>query len=334
MLEALAAANVGHAVAYGDDDVTRACEAAFDELFGRHVDTFLTYNGTGANMVALAALLGPAEAVVCTSSSHVNVDEAGAPERFLGAKLIDLPAPDGKLDPSQLQLVDPLFDGPHHVRPSVLSITQSTELGTVYSPEEISALCAAGHERQMRVHVDGARIANAVAALGRGRDGLRAMTIDAGVDVISFGGTKNALMGAEAVVFLTPGLVERVPRLRKQANQLASKMRFVSAQFLAIIGDDLWIELAANANAMCRRLWEATGDIEGVTHAGPPQVNSLFPVLPRAAIGPLQQWCFFWEWDPAIGQVRWMTSWDTTEDDVETYANGIRHYLASAIDAS
>lgn len=332
MLAAIGDANSGHALAYGDDDVTRACEAEFEELFDADVRTFVTMTGTGANVVALAAMLRPVDAVVCGDTSHVNVDEAGAPERFLGAKLIDLPTVDGKLTAEQVTGVRHLLGNPHHVQPAVLSVTQSTELGTVYSPDEIRVLCDAAHDLSMRVHIDGARIANAVAALGGDRATLRALTVDAGVDVMSFGGTKNGLMGAEAVVFLQPALADRAPYLRKQATQLASKMRFVSAQLRAVLHDDLWIELAAHANAMALRLWEQTKGIDGVEHRGPPDVNALFPVLPAGAVAVLQQWSFFWEWDPAIHQVRWMTSWDTTDDDVDAYAGGIGHYLASAID--
>lgn len=332
MLSAIADANTGHALAYGEDDITRACEAEFAELFDADVRTFVTVTGTGANVVALAALLRPADAVVCARTSHINLDETGAPERFLGTKLIDLGTKDGKLVPDQVSSVRHLLGNLHHVQPAVLSITQSTELGAVYSPAEMAALCEAAHDLGMRVHVDGARIANAVAALGGDRATLRSITVDAGVDVISFGGTKNGLMGAEAVVFLQPALADRALYLRKQATQLASKMRFVSAQLRAVLHDDLWIDLATHANAMAYRLWEQTKGIDGVEHEAPPEVNSLFPVLPLAAIAPLQQWCFFWEWEADLGQVRWMTSWDTTDEDIEEYAGGIRHYLASAID--
>jgi threonine aldolase len=270
--------------------------------------------------------------VVCAEGSHINADETGAPERILGTKLIDLPCPDGKLVPEQLDSLRWLVGEVHHVQPGVLSITQSTELGTLYSPDEIAALCATAHDMGMRVHVDGARLANAAAALGGDRDALRAFTVDAGVDVLTFGGTKNGLLGAEAVVFVNPVYAERAAYHRKQVNQLASKMRFVAAQFLALLRDDLWLDLAKQANQSAQALYRATADIAGVAHDAPPAVNSLFPRLAPEAIEPLREWSFFWDWDVTTRQVRWMTAWDTTVEDIDRFARGIRHYLKSTID--
>lgn len=330
VLAALSEVNRGHALAYGQDEVTAHCEQRFRELFDADVTTLLTFNGTGANVVALGSLLSGPDAVVCRSGSHIETDEAGAAERLLGAKLIDLPADDGKLDPSQLAAVGGLH-GIHHVHPAALSITQSSELGTVYTVEEVAALCAAAHERGMLVHVDGARLANAVASIAgaTGEDPtsvLRAMTVGAGVDVLSFGGTKNGGLGAEAVVFFDPELARsrRAEHLRKQLTQLPSKMRFVAAQFLALLTDDLWIELAGHANEMARRLHDEAASIAGVDLAAPPAVNSLFPVLGAPVIEPLREWSFFWDWEPARRQVRWMTAWDTTDDDVAAFAAGVR----------
>ena len=242
--------------------------------------TLLTFNGTGANVLALATLLGPVDAVVCTDSAHIAYDEAGAPERILGAKLIDLPTADGKLRPEQIDEVSHLLGSPHHAQPAVVSITQSTELGTVYTPDEVAAICDAAHRMGMSVHIDGARIANAAAALGGTEAALRSFTVDAGVDVLTFGGTKNGLLGGEAVVFLRPELARRAEYLRKQVTQLASKMRFVAAQFLAVLADGLWLQLAGHANAMAGRLHAATdGDPRGRASTRRPQVNSLFPIL-------------------------------------------------------
>lgn len=333
VIEAVARANAGHVLAYGDDDETRACESAFSELFGRDVATLLTFNGTGANVMALATLVRFAEAIVCTDWAHINADETGAPERVIGAKLIDLPAPDGKLRVEQIEQQGHLLGVQHHAQPGVVSITQSTELGTVYSVDEMAAICDVAHRLGMRVHVDGARIANAVAAatpsgsLEAAVETLRAMT--ASVDVLTFGGTKNGLLGGEAVVFLDPEAAERARYVRKSVTQLPSKMRFVAAQFNAILANGLWLELAQHSNRMTADLYARTTALEGVGFDGPPEVNSLFPVLPPAAIEPLREWCFFWDWNLARHQVRWMTAWDTTREDVERFADGVTEVLAT-----
>jgi threonine aldolase len=321
VMEALADANVGHALAYGHDPHTAAAEACFRELFGPATETFLVWSGTGANSLALATMLGPAQAVVCTESSHINVDETGAPERILGAKLIDLPTPDGKLRPEQIEAVTHVLGVEHHAQPGVVSITQSTELGTLYSADEIAAVAEVAHRHGLTLHMDGARIANATAALG---GDVRSFTVDAGVDVISFGGTKNGMMYGEAVVYLDPRLARSAPYVRKQVTQLASKMRFIAVQLVALLTDGLWLQNAAHANAMGARLYDAVHDIRGVTLDGPPAVNSLFPRLPKEAIEPLRAWCPFYDWDVATDQVRWMTSFDTTEDDIERFAAGVR----------
>jgi threonine aldolase len=329
VLDAVARANEGHVLAYGEDRWTKSCEDAFRDLFG-DVTTLLTFNGTGANVLSLATLLGPAEAVVCGASSHVAVDETGAPERILGVKLIDLPTADGKLRPEQIAELGHLLGNPHHAQPGVVSITQSTELGTVYQPAEVEAICETAHSMGLTVHMDGARIANATAALGSDEAALRSFTIDAGVDVISFGGTKNGLLGGEAVIYLRPELARRAHYLRKQVTQLPSKMRFVAAQFLAVLADGLWLELAGHANSMASRLYEATRGLDDVELDAPPEVNSVFPRLPREVIEPLRDWCFFWDWDIAQSQVRWMTAWDTTTEDVDTFARGVGELSVAA----
>jgi threonine aldolase len=328
VLDAIARANSGHVLAYGDDPHTRACEQHFRDLFDVDATTLLTFNGTGANVLALALLVGPAQAVVCTEWAHIAVDETGAPERALGAKLIDLPSPDAKLVPEQLDDLAHLIGVKHHAQPGVVSITQSTELGSVYTADEVAALCDTAHRLGMRVHLDGARIANATAALGGTVEALRSFTVDAGVDVVTFGGTKNGLLGGEAVVVFDPAIARPAEFVRKQVTQLPSKMRFVAAQFNALIGDGLWLDLAAHANAMTALLYDLTVDVPGVHHAGPPQVNSVFPTIPAAAIEPLRAWCPFYDWDQARRQVRWMTSWDTTDDDVGTFAAGLRQIIA------
>jgi threonine aldolase len=329
VIEAIVRANAGHALAYGDDNETRVCEQRFRELFGRDVITLLTFNGTGANVTALASLVRPAESVICADWAHINVDETGAPERIVGAKLLDLATPDGKLVPAQIEDQTHALGDQHHAQPGVVSITQSTELGTAYSPDEVAGICETAHRFGMRVHMDGARIANAVAAFGGTDDVLRSMTVDAGVDVITFGGTKNGILGGEALIFLTPELGERSRFIRKSVTQLPSKMRFIAAQFNALLDNNLWVDLATHSNAMAKLLYEQTDAIQGVEHPGPPLVNSVFPLLPPSAIQPLRDWCFFWDWDADRGQVRWMTAWDTTEDDVARFAAGVTRILAT-----
>ena len=328
VMEALIAANSGHALAYGDDTWTAEAEGRFRDLFGPASETFLVWNGTGANVMALATMVHPADCVVCTEWAHIAVDEAGAPERALGAKLLTLPSPTAKLVPEQLEGLAHFQGVQHHAQPGVVSITQSTELGTLYSPDEVAAICDTAHRMGMMVHLDGARFANATAALGGTVSALRSFTLDAGVDVVSFGGTKAGLVCGEAVVYLNPAFAQRAKFVRKMVNQLPSKMRFVAAQFNALLDDDLWIRGANHSNTMATRLFEATRDIPGVEYDHAPQVNSLFAVLPPDAIAPLRDWCFFWDWDVSRHQVRWMTAWDTTQDDVDRFAAGVRQLLS------
>lgn len=333
VIEAVSRANHGHALAYGADRETAECERRFREVFGAPVVTRVCFNGTGANIAALAtsmgSLRGPHHAIVCTNWSHIAADETGAPERVLGTKLIELPSPDAKITPEMLATLAPLQGVQHHVQPGIVSITQPTELGTLYSSAEIAAVCAEAHRMGMLVHLDGARIANATAALGGDVATLRSFTIDAGVDVVSFGGTKNGALGAEAVVFLDPELAVGSEYVRKQVTQLPSKMRYLSAQLNALLRDDLWIELGTHSNAMATLLDDLVRTIDGVELGDPPQVNSIFPRLPREAIDPLRDWCFFWDWDTTAGQVRWMTAWDTSREDVERFAAGVRTLLVN-----
>ncbi len=329
VLEAVVAVNQGHALAYGSDDHTARCQERFRELFDADVTTRLAFNGTGANIMALATMMasrpGPRPAVICSEWAHINVDETGAPERILGTKLIDLPSPDAKLTPAQLREQADVQGVVHHAQPGIVSITQPTELGTLYSIDEIQVLCQTAADMGLLVHLDGARIANATAALGATPEALRAMTIDAGVDAISFGGTKIGALGAEAVVFLNPQVAVGSEFVRKQVTQLASKMRYLAAQFNALLSDDLWLQLGAQANGLAKTLHAEVADIAGVDAGQAPAVNSVFPCLAPDLIRPLQDWSFFWDWDPAVNQVRWMTGWDTTADDVAAFVAGVRH---------
>ncbi len=319
VMEALGSANAGHVLAYGDDRYTRESDDAFRMLFDRPVEVRYCWGGTGANVVGLQSLLRSYQAVICTTAAHVNVDECGAAEWILGTKLLDVDADDAKLTPEMIEAKLWMLGDEHHVQPSVVSITQSTEHGTLYSLEEIAALVEVTHRHGMRFHLDGARIANACVALGIGGSDLA----EVGIDVMTFGGTKNGAMYGEAVVYLDPTLAADSRFLRKQNAQLPSKMRFIAAQFSALLDEDLWLRNASHANAMAARLAAAVEDIEGVTITDKPAVNAVFATLSRPAIERLQEWSFFYDWDVARDQVRWMCSFDTTPDDVDRFVEGI-----------
>ena len=329
-LQALSAANEGHQFAYGGDDHTKQATALFRELCGTEVEALFTFGGTGANVVALSCLLGRAESVLCTNWSHINVDETGAPERFLGAKLADVETSDAKVRPEHIHAAAGALGNVHHVQPGVVSITQATELGTLYTTDEIAEICEVAHSHGMRVHLDGARIANAVAAAGGTAEVFRAMTFGAGVDAVSFGGTKNGMLNAECVL-LRPGLADgRAEHLRKQAAQLPSKMRYSAAQFVTALSTGLWLDTARNANDRAAELYRALCDINSLGLVSP-AVNSMYPRVPQPARSRLQDWCFFWDWDAPNDQVRWMTSWDTTSEDVQLFAAGVRDALRSLV---
>ena len=316
VLAAIAEANGGHATAYGADPVTAEAVRLFRRHFGGTAEVFLTFNGTGANVVGLQSLLRPFEAVVCAEGAHINVDECGAPERFLGSKLIAVATPDGKLTPDLVEAAVVGTGDEHHVQPRVVSITQSTEVGTCYSVEEVAAIGAWAHDRGMWLHLDGARLSNAAASLGVG---LGAFGAQAGVDVLSYGGTKNGAMGAEAVVSFLPTDTSSLRFIRKQSMQLASKMRFVSAQFVALLSGDLWRSNAEHANAMARRLAAGVTQVPGIRLTYPVEANGVFAVLPSAVTAAVQREFPFYVWDEATGVVRWMASFDTTEQDVDDF---------------
>lgn len=326
VMDALAAANSGHALAYGADDWTERARGAFVDLLGVEADVVFTWGGTGANVVGLSCLLAPWQAVICADGAHIAVDECGAPERFTGSKLIDLPTPDGKLRPRQITEQLHALDDEHHVQPRVVSITQSTELGTVYSLEELTELIEVAHAHDLVVHVDGARLSNAAAALDCD---LHSLVVGTGMDVVTFGGTKNGLMYGEAVMFLRPELATHARFVRKQAAQLPSKMRFVAAQFEALLTGDLWRRNANHANAMATRLAAGARTIDGVEILAEPQVNAVFAVLPPTAIDPLLEWSRHWVWDHERHLVRWMCSFDTTEADVDRFLAGLAEVCAA-----
>jgi threonine aldolase len=321
VLAALARVNEGHAPSYGHDDFTAGVEGRFREHFGDDARAFLVFNGTGANVVSLRALCRPWEGVICPATAHLEVDECGAPEAIAGIKLLTVETPDGKLRPEDVAARATRTGDEHAVQARVVSLSNSSELGTVYSPDEVRAIAEAAHERGLLVHVDGARLANAATALDVP---LAALTTDCGVDAVSFGGTKNGLMLGEAVVMLRPRLADDLLYLRKQSMQLASKMRFLAAQFDALLGSGLWRELAAHANGMARRLADAVRGIPGVEVTQEPQANAVFAVIDRAAAARLRERWFFYDWDEARGEVRWMCSWDTTAADIDDFAADVR----------
>jgi threonine aldolase len=321
VLAAIAAANEGHAQSYGHDELTERVEGRFRDHFGTDARAFLVFNGTGANVVAMRAMCRPWEGVICPATAHLEVDECGAPEVVGGVKLLTVETADGKLRPDDVAGRIQRVGDEHAVQARVVSISNSTEMGTVYSAEEVKALADAAHERNLLLHVDGARLANAAAALDISLAGL---TTDCGVDAVSFGGTKNGLMVGEAIVMLRPELAEHLLYLRKQSMQLASKLRFIAAQFDVLLGSDLWRELAAHSNAMARRLADAVRDAPGVEVTQEPQANAVFAVISREAQQRLREDWFFYEWAESTGEVRWMCAWDTTADDVDSFAAAVR----------
>jgi len=320
IIDAIARANQGHVVAYGDDNYTRSAIAKFGEYLGPGIDVFFTFNGTGANVLGLQAINRPYHAVLCSDYAHIYTDECGAPEKHLGCKLIPLPHQDGKITVEQVRHAYHGIGDQHHVQIRVISITQSTEMGTVYKPEEVKALSQFAHEHGMFLHMDGARIANAAVALGQT---LRQATRDLGVDVLSFGGTKNGILGGEAVVFFERKLSPDFLFLRKQGMQLASKMRFVAAQFEALLTNDLWKRSADHANRMARMLEAEVRNIPQVRIVWKVEANGVFAQIPRHSIDKIKQSFFFYPWIEEESIVRWMCSFDTTEDDVKQFAKCI-----------
>ena len=321
VLKALAAVNQGHVVGYGDDPYTGSAVRLFKRHFGEDIEVFFVFNGTGANCLSLKALTKSYEAVICAEAAHIYVDECGAPEKLTGCKLIPIPTKNGKLTVDGLRRAYHGIGDQHHVQPRVVSITQATEVGTVYKTSEIRALADFAHERKMFLHLDGARIANAAASLGKT---LRECTRDVGVDVLSFGATKNGGMGAEAVVFFDPKLANDFKFYRKQGMQLASKMRYLAAQFEALLQRrPLAQERARTPTAWRKLLKRELSTVPHVKIVYPVEANGVFAQIPSRAIPKLLKRYFFYPWDTEQSIVRWMCSWDTTEDDVEE-VRGVR----------
>ncbi|MBN2274388.1 MAG: low specificity L-threonine aldolase [Bacteroidales bacterium] len=324
LLDALTKANEGHVIAYGDDLYTYRAKELLKEHFGEKAEVFFVLTGTGANVLSLAALTYPHNAVICSSTAHIEVDECGAPEKYTGCKLLTISTPDGKLKPA---LIKPHLHGlgfEHHVQPCVISISQTTELGTVYKAYEIKELADFAHSNKMLLHMDGARLANAAVTLN---SSFKEITTEAGVDVLSFGGTKNGMLFGEAVIFLRPELAEEFKYIRKQGMQLASKMRFISAQFIPYLENGIWKSNALHANRMAKLLYDKVSVLTGVTITQPVQANGIFAIIPKDTIKPLQDKYFFYVWDEEKSEVRWMTSYDTLEEDINDFAETLKALL-------
>ena len=326
VMDALQRVNEGHCIAYGDDPYTGRAVAKMKEIFGASCEVFFVFTGTAANVLGLTAVTRPFNSVICAETAHIHTDECGAPERFTGCKILSIPTGNGKIAPDQVARYLHGFGFEHHSQPGVISITQATEMGTVYSLQEIRELADMAHAHGLMLHVDGARLANAAVSLSCSFGEMIAGT---GVDILSFGGTKNGLMYGEAIVFLNSRLAENFKYIRKQGMQLASKMRYMAAQFDAYLTNDLWKSLAEHANSMAQLLEKEVRKIPGIEITQPVQANGVFAIVPPEVIPLLQKEYFFYVWDEMRSEVRWMCSWDTTEEDVLGFAEILRKTMDS-----
>ena len=313
ILKAMEEANQGHVVGYGNDFYTQKAIGIFKEKFGQETEVFFVFNGTGANVLGLSTVTHSFNSIICAETAHIQEDECGAPEKFTGCKLLPVEPENGKLTPEKIRHHIKGFDFEHHSQPRVISISQVTEMGTVYQPNEIAELADLAHKNNMLLHMDGARIANAAVALGLD---FKAFTKDCGVDILSFGGTKNGMMMGEAVLFFNPSLTPLTKYIRKQSMQLYSKMRFVGAQFIAYFENDLWKMTASHANKMAKLLEAEVAKIPEIKLTQTVNANGVFAIVPREIIEPLQQSFFFYIWNNVTSEVRWMTSFDTTEEEI------------------
>ena len=324
ILKAIEAANTGHSIGYGDDPWTEEAIALFKKEFGDEIEVLMVLTGTGANILGIQSSVQSFHSVLCAETAHIQTDECGAPEKFTGSKLIPIATQNGKLTPYQIEKHLHGFGFEHHSQPGLISITQVTELGTVYSVEEIRVLAELAHSHGMFLHMDGARISNAAISLGLP---FKTFTKDAGVDILSFGGTKNGMMIGEAVLYLNPALSEHSKYFRKQAAQLYSKMRFVGAQFVPYLRDEIWKTNATHSNKMAKLLESEISRIKGIEITQLVEANGVFALVPKSIIPKLQEEYFFYTWDESRGEVRWMTAFDTSEKDVLNFAKLLRKLL-------
>ncbi len=325
IMEAIASANVDHALAYGDDEYCERAVQLLRQEFGTQAGVYFVFNGTGANVLNIDAMCRSHHAVVCAETAHINVDECGAPQRIVGCRLLTVPTPDGKLTPELVKTQLHGFGFEHHSQPRAISITQPTELGTLYSLDEIRALADLAYSHDMYLHMDGARLANAAVALGCT---FRQMTIDCGVDCLSFGGTKNGMMIGESAVILNPVLDADLKYRRKQMGQLSSKMRFMAAQFEAYLSTGVWRRNAEHSNRMAQLLCQSLREVPEAKVVYPVQANSVFVQLPNKVWNALLDDYFFYLWDEATDVVRWMCSFDTTEEDIHNLVQALKKRLA------
>ncbi|MDH4089098.1 MAG: low specificity L-threonine aldolase [Cyclobacteriaceae bacterium] len=324
IMEALQLANQGHMGSYGADGYTEKAIKKFKDYFGNDTEVYFAYNGTGANVLGLSALAQSYHAIICTDLAHINVDESTAPEKFTGCKLISIPTKDGKLYPAEIEDRIQRVDDQHHPQVKVISISQSTEFATVYSTSEIEAISKVAKKHNLFLHMDGSRISNASVSL---QEDFRRFTRDAGVDVLSFGGTKNGMMFGEAILFFDPKLAADFKYRRKQGMQLHSKMRFIGAQFDALLSNDLWKKNAEHANRMAKLLEKEIRKVNKAEITQSVDANGIFVKLPAHIIPELQQEQFFYIWNDRISEVRLMCSFDTTEDDVKRFGRKLEELL-------
>ena len=325
VMKAIQSVNIGHAIGYGSDIYTEQAKALFKSQLGDSAEIFFVFTGTAANVLGITGVTRSWNSVITAFTAHIDQDECGAPEKFSGCKVLTVDTPDGKISADMLEKHMHGFDFEHHSQPKVISITQATEMGTVYSADEIRIIADFAHNKGMLLHMDGARIANAAVSLNLS---FKAFTTDAGVDLLSFGGTKNGMMFGEAVCFLEPGLSNDFKYLRKQGMQLASKMRFISAQYIAYFKHDLWKKCAAHSNAMAKLLSEKVKDIREIKITQPVQSNGVFVIIPPLVAENLCKHYFFYPWNEKTNEYRWMTSWDTTEKDIDDFTGLLKKLLA------
>lgn len=326
VLDALIKANTGHAASYGRDIYTQEAIQLFKNFFGEDAEVFFAYNGTGANVLGLQTLTRSYHSILCAELAHIQVDESTAPEKFLGCKLVTVPAPHGKMDAAAIEEKIQRLGDQHHAQAKVISLSQSTEYGTVYSIDELKDIAAVARRYNLYFHMDGSRLANAAVSLNAE---FRSFTRDVGVDVLSFGGTKNGMMFGEAVVIFNPDLASDFPFIRKQGMQLHSKMRFIGAQFAALLSDDLWKRNATQANRMARLLESEMRKIPGVEITQPVQANGVFAMFPKEIITSLQEESYFYIWNEKTLEARLMCSFDTTEDEVTAFSRKLKSLMAT-----